>query len=285
MNDRIPCADPVGVPCAAGIGLRTCHFREILGRRPKIGWVEVHSENFFGAGGQPRHWLERICEHYPVSLHGVGLSLGSAGPLDRDHLDRLTRLVRHIEPGLVSEHLSWSMAGQRHLNELLPLPYTDEALAVVCAHVDQVQDVLGRQILVENISRYLGYRQSTMTEPEFLAELVARSGCGLLLDVNNVYVSAHNLGFDARDYLEAIPAAAVAEIHLAGHARIGGMLVDTHGTRVADPVWELYAATIERLGARPTLIEWDNDIPPLAVLLGEAERAAGILEATDGIAA
>ena len=285
MNARIPCADRTGAPIGAGIGLRTCHLREILRQRPAIGWVEVHSENYFCDGGQPLHLLDKVRECYPVSLHGVGLSLGSAEPLDREHLARLRRLVGRIEPGLVSEHLSWSMAGGRHLNELLPLPCTDEALAVVAGHLDQVQDILGRQILVENISSYVGFQQSSMTEPAFLSELAARTGCGLLLDVNNVYVSAHNLDFDAREYLAAIPAEAVAEIHLAGHANLGRMLVDTHGAAVAPAVWALYAETIARLGPRPSLIEWDNDIPPLAVLLAEAAHAAVVMEGADGIAA
>ena len=171
MNARIPCADRTGAPIGAGIGLRTCHFREILRQRPAIGWVEVHSENYFCDGGQPLHLLDKVRECYPVSLHGVGLSLGSAEPLDREHLARLRRLVGRIEPGLVSEHLSWSMAGGRHLNELLPLPCTDEALAVVAGHLDQVQDILGRQILVENISSYVGFQQSSMTEPAFLSDV------------------------------------------------------------------------------------------------------------------
>ncbi len=284
MNASTPPPAPAAIPDLAGIGLRNCHFGQLLRSWPALGWVEVHSENFFGDGGQPLHVLERVRERYPVSLHGVGLSLGSHGGLDRDHLAKLHRLVARVEPGLVSEHLAWSAAGGRHMNELLPLPYTEEALQVVCRHVRQTQDALGRQILVENISSYLAFGHSTIGEPEFLAELVARTGCGLLLDVNNVFVSAHNLGFDARRYLAAIPAAAVGEIHLAGHSRVGELLVDTHGTPIAEPVWQLYEETIERIGPRPSLIERDNDIPPLAALAAEAARAQRVLEAQDALA-
>jgi len=284
MNATTPSPAPAAIPDLAGIGLRNCHFGSLMQSWPDLGWVEVHSENYFGDGGQPLRVLERVRERYPVSLHGVGLSLGSHGELDRDHLARLRRLVVRIEPGLVSEHLAWSATDGRHMNELLPLPYTEEALQVVCRHVRQTQDALGRQILVENISSYLAYGHSTISEPDFLAELVTRTGCGLLLDVNNVFVSAHNLGFDARRYLAAIPAAAVGEIHLAGHSRVGDLLVDTHGTPVAEPVWQLYAETIERIGARPSLIERDNDIPPLQVLAAEAARAQRILEAHDALA-
>lgn len=266
------------IPAVAGIGLRTQHFRSVLGTLPDVGWLEVHSENFFGDGGQPLYYLERIRNHYPISLHGVGLSLGSVGGPDPEHLRRLKALAERIEPGLISEHLSWSAVGGRHLNDLLPLPGTEEAISVVCRSVERTQEVLGRQILVENISSYLGYAHTTIPEPEFIREVIARTGCGLLLDVNNVFVSAHNLGFDPHAYLNAIPYEAVQEIHLAGHSRMDNLLVDTHGTRVADPVWELFADTIARCSTKPTLIEWDNDIPPLAILLEEANKAAAILE-------
>jgi len=271
-------AAPNPIPRRAGIGLRTPHYRDILATRPDIGWVEVHSENYFCDGGQPLYFLDRIRRDYPVSLHGVGLSLGSAGPLNAEHLARLKRLVARVEPGLVSEHLSWSAAAGRHLNDLLPLPYTEEALAVVCRNVQQTQETLGRRILVENISSYLRFRHSTIPEAEFIAQVVARTGCGLLLDVNNVYVSAANHGFDPRAFLAAIPAAAVEEIHLAGHDRAGELLIDTHGTRVAAPVWALYRHTVTRLGPVPTLIEWDTDIPPLAVLLDEMHHADRLME-------
>lgn len=284
MDSSFRRAAPSSIPRRAGIGLRTPHYRDILATRPDIGWVEVHSENYFCEGGQPLYFLDRVRRDYAVSLHGVGLSLGSVGPLDTGHLARLKRLVDRVEPGLVSEHLSWSAAGGRHLNDLLPLPYTEEALAVVCRKVQQTQEALGRRILVENISSYLRFRHSTIQEAEFIAQVVARSGCGLLLDVNNVFVSAANHGFDARAFLAAIPAAAVEEIHLAGHDHAEGLLIDTHGTRVAAPVWALYRETVARLGPVPTLIEWDTDIPPLAVLLDEMRHADRLMEARHAVA-
>lgn len=266
------------IPVGAGIGLRACHYREILQRLPDVGWWEVHSENYFGDGGQPLHYLERIRALYPVSLHGVGLSLGRADDLDRDHLRLLRRLVHRIEPGLVSEHLSWGAVGPIHLNGLLPLPYTEESLAIVCAHVDQTQSFLARQILVENISSYLQYAHSTIPEWEFTAEVARRTGCGILLDVNNIYVSACNHGFNAAGYLNAIAPAAVGEIHLAGFDRLGDLLIDTHGTRVCREVWDLYRQAVARFGPRPALIEWDTDIPALTVLEDEAATAQTILE-------
>ena len=273
------------IPARAGIGLRAPHCREIIETRPDIAWVEVHSENYFGDGGQPHHLLERIRRDYPLSLHGVGLGLGSVSPLDRGHLDKLARLIDRYEPGLVSEHLCWGAAGGRHLNDLLPLPYTEEALAHVCGRIEQVQTHLGRQILIENVSSYLQFLHSTIPEWEFLAAVASRSGCAILLDVNNIHVSAVNHRFDARTYLAAIPAAAVQEIHLAGFDASGPCLIDTHGTAVADEVWSLYREAIARLGPRPTLIEWDTDIPPLGVLLGEAAKAARILEHVHAVAA
>ena len=264
----------------AGIGLRQPHYRAALDAPPPVGWLEVHSENYLG-GGAPLRFLETFRRDYPLSLHGVGLSLGTAGPLDRSHLARVADLVARIEPALVSEHLSWSIAGGVYFNDLLPLPYTEEALAVVAGHVAEMQDALRRPILVENPSTYLEYLHSTVGEVEFLAELVRRTGCGLLLDVNNVYVSAGNHGFDAASYLAAVPAEAVGEIHLAGHSTrdIDGTLlrIDDHGSAVAEPVWALYAAVLARLGAVPTLIEWDSAIPPLPILVGEAAKAAGLL--------
>jgi hypothetical protein len=273
------------VPCAAGIGLRAPHYRELLDTRPAIGWLEVHSENFFGEGGQPHWFLEQLRAHYPLSLHGVGLGLGSVDPLSFVHLDKLERLIAHYQPALVSEHLCWSAAGGRHLNDLLPLPYTDEALAHVCGRIERVQERLRRQILVENVSSYLRYRHSTIPEWEFLAQVIRRTGCGLLLDVNNVYVSAVNHGFDAHEYLAAMPAAAVQEIHLADFEAAAQLLIDTHGGPVADPVWTLYRDTLARIGARPTLIEWDTDIPQLPVLLGEARKADALLEQTHAVPA
>jgi len=254
------------------------HYRELLSAQSRTGWLEAHSENYFGDGGQPLYYLERIRALYPLSLHGVGLSLGSAGPLDREHLRKLKSLVTRFEPGLVSEHLSWGAVAGRHLNDLLPLPYTEEALEIVCAHVREAQDFLGRQILIENISSYLQFRHSTIAEADFIDALIADTGCGMLLDVNNLYVNAANHGVDPISYLGRIPVSAVKEIHLAGFDHLDGLLIDTHGKRVAEPVWELYRHALARFGPVPTLIEWDTDIPALAVLLAEAGRAERIME-------
>jgi uncharacterized protein (UPF0276 family) len=244
---------------------------------PAIGWVEVHSENYLAGGGLRIATLERIRRDLPLSCHGVGLSLGSAEGLDGAHLAALKRLFDRVEPGLVSEHVSWSVAGGVYYNDLLPLPLTEEALAVFVANVDRAQEAFGRRILVENPSTYLDFAASRISEPEFIAEIVRRTGCGLLLDVNNIHVSAHNRGFDAGDYLAALPAAAVGEIHIAGHARreIGGesVLIDDHGSRVIPAVWDLLDAALARTGPVPVLVEWDTDIPELDVLLAEAEAA------------
>jgi len=275
---------PGAIPCTAGIGLRSPHYQEILSSRPCTGWFEAHSENYFGGGGQPLYYLERIRDQYPLSLHGVGLSLGSADPLNREHLRKLKSLVMRFEPGLVSEHLSWGAIAGRHLNDLLPLPYTEEVLNVVCAHVRETQDFLGRQILVENISAYLQFQHSTMAEADFIAELVSETGCGMLLDVNNLYVNAVNHGMDALAYLRRIPGGAIKEIHLAGFDSADDLLIDTHGKRVAEPVWELYRHALAHFGPVPTLIEWDTDIPALAVLLEEAGRAERIMEASHAAA-
>jgi hypothetical protein len=267
---------------AAGIGLRAQHVRQILEEKPQIGWFEVHSENFFSLGGVPAHYLERIRADYPLSLHGVGLSLGSTDPLDADHLRKLRRLIDRYQPALVSDHLCWSSVGGRHLNDLLPLPYTQEALQVVAANIVQAQDALGRQILVENVSSYLRFRDSGIPEWEFLAEIASLSGCAILLDVNNVYVSARNHGFSAHEYLRRMPAAKVQEIHLAGHTshRFDGreVLVDTHNQRVCAEVWALYRYAIAHYGNRPTLIEWDSDLPALEVLIDEMNTANDCME-------
>ena len=276
---------PTRVPRRAGIGLRAPHCRDIIASRPDIGWVEVHSENYFGDGGQPHRFLERIRADYPLSLHGVGLGLGSAAPLDLDHLRKLERLISRYQPGLVSEHLCWSAAGGRYLNDLLPLPYTEEALAHVCGRIGEAQHFLGRQLLIENVSSYLQFRHSTIPEWEFLAEVSRRCGSAILLDVNNIHVNAVNHGFDPLTYLAAVPAAAVQEIHLAGFDDTGACLIDTHGAPVAAEVWTLYREAIGRLGPRPTLVEWDTDIPPLEVLLAEASKAAGILAEADAVVA
>jgi uncharacterized protein (UPF0276 family) len=262
-----------------GIGLRTPHVAEVLATRPPIAWLEVHAENYM-RGGAVRRDLEALRLDYPLSVHGVGLSLGSAEGMDGRHLSRLRALVDRLQPCLVSEHLSWSIAGGAYLNHLLPLPFTDESLTLLARHVDRVQAVLQRQVLIENPSSYLRFRHSPIPEAEFLAALARRTGCGLLCDVNNVYVSAHNVGLDPARYLMTLPAEAVGEIHLAGHSVNDAdgrpILIDDHGSRVADEVWSLYARARERFPMAPALIEWDTDIPPLAVLLDEAATADGI---------
>jgi uncharacterized protein (UPF0276 family) len=273
------------LPVAAGIGLRAPHVAQIRAERPAIGWLEVHSENYFVDGGPALAALDAIRADYAVALHGVGVSLGSADPLDAEHLARLRRLADRVEPAAVSEHLCWSHVDGRHLNDLLPLPFTEEALALVCERVEQVQTALSRPILVENVSTYLRFAGDAMAEWEFVAAVARRTGCKLLFDVNNVYVNAVNHGFNPLDYLAAIPGDAVAEIHLAGFDASGPCLIDTHGATVAPPVWALYRATIERFGPQPTLIEWDTDIPALDVLLDEAAKARQILEARDAVAA
>lgn len=273
------------VPARAGIGLRSPHYRDVLETRPAVGWLEVHSENFFCDGGQPLYTLEQARACYPLSLHGVGLSLGSTDDLNQEHLAKLKKLLARFEPGLVSEHLCWCSAGGRYLNDLLPLPYTEEALAVVSSNLRRAQDYLGRPILIENVSSYLRFSHSTIPEWEFVAEAAARSGCGILLDVNNIHVNAVNHGFDARRYLEAIPVGAVGEMHLAGFDSNGDCLIDTHGKPVADEVWALYRLAVQRFGRVPTLIEWDTDIPPLSTLLEEAYKADAILEEASHAAA
>ncbi len=268
------------IPARAGIGLRADHYDAVLETQPPVGWLEVHSENYFGAGGKPLKVLERVRADYPLSLHGVGLSVGSTDPLDQRHLTALKNLIRRFEPALVSEHLSWGSVDGRHFNDLLPLPYTEEALDHFSERVIAVQDFLGQQILIENPSSYLHYVESVIPEWEFLAEVARRSGCGVLLDVNNIYVSARNHGFDASAYLRAIPIALVQEIHLAGFVvnrfDDGEILIDTHSQPVCPAVWTLYRQAVQRFGPVPTLIEWDTDLPALAVLVAEAEQADAI---------
>jgi len=265
------------IPAQAGIGLRSPHHEVILSQRPAVGWLEAHSENFFSRGGAHIDQLERLCAHYPLSLHGVGLSLGSTDAIDRIHLNNLKRVVARFEPELVSEHLSWSSVEGRFANDLLPMPYTEEAIRQISGRIDQVQNELGRQILVENVSSYLQFECSQLPESEFVASVVVESGCGLLLDLNNIYVSGCNHQFDPYEYLEAMPAEATREIHLAGHTRVpfgaGEVLIDTHSAPVCDGVWALYAAAIQRLGDIPTLIEWDSELPGVEVLAAEAQRA------------
>ena len=277
MSARFPPRAPD--PATAGIGLRTPHFEALAARRPALSFLEVHSENYFADGGPSLAWLERFRADYAVSLHGVGLSLGSTDPLDEDHLARLEGLAARIEPALVSEHLCWSSIGGTHLNELLPLPCTEEALAHVCGRVAQVQERLGRTILVENVSSYVRFAASAIPEGEFVAEVARRTGCGILLDVNNAWVNAVNHDCDVREFLRAIDPATVGEIHLAGYESTPDGLVDTHGARVSPEVWALYEETIRRMGRIPTLVEWDTDIPGLDVLLAAPARAEAILSA------
>ena len=273
------------LPKSAGIGLRAPHVGPVLAERPPVPWFEVHSENYFADGGPSLAALDRVRADYPISLHGVGLSLGSTDPLDTGHLAKLARLADRVEPARISEHLCWSSVNGRHFNDLLPLPYTREALDHVCARVSATQDFLRREILVENVSSYLTFPESSIRECEFVTAIAARTGCRLLVDVNNIYVNARNHGIDADAYLAAIPAAMVAEIHLAGFDASGPCLVDTHGAPVAPEVWSLYERALGRFGRVPTLIEWDTDIPGFAVLQREAALAQTFLDACLAVAA
>jgi uncharacterized protein (UPF0276 family) len=269
------------IPAEAGIGLRFQHREVMVERRPKIPWLEVHTENYMG-GGASLAYLQALRTEYPLSFHGVGLSLGSAEGLDAVHLDRIRRTVECIEPALISEHLSWSIVGGHYLADLLPLPMTEEALDVVCRHVDETQSYLKRRILIENPSSYLRYQHSRIPEWEFLTAVAQRTGCGILCDVNNIFVSSSNHGWDPRKYIAALPPAVIGEIHLAGHSMRhleGGLTlrIDDHSSRVIPEVWALYGEALARFGVVPTLIEWDTNIPELDVLLGEAARAAMLL--------
>ncbi|MGO4576444.1 DUF692 domain-containing protein [Cupriavidus sp. 2TAF22] len=259
-----------------GLGLRKEHYREFLETDVPVDFVEVISENFMVAGGQPRHILREIRARYHVAMHGVSMSVGSADGLDRDYLLRLKALVDEIEPLYVSDHLSWSRIGRFNSHDLLPVPYTEEALDIVCANIGMAQDVLGRAMLFENPSSYLAFQGAAMTEWEFLAAMCKRTGCDLLLDVNNVFVSASNHGFDAHAFLDGIPAGRVRQVHLAGHSQGRDMLIDTHDSPVCEPVWQLYARAMSRLGPVATMIERDEDIPPLSELLGELAFARAI---------
>lgn len=269
-------------PTGCGIGLRSPHVAEILETGPGIPWLEVHAENYMG-GGPAIRALERLRADYPVSVHGVGLSLGTAEGIDERHLDRLRRLVDRLKPALVSEHLSWSVSGGVYLNHLLPLPYTDEILDTVVEHVARVQGRLGRRLLVENPSSYLRFRETAISEPQFLNELAARTGCGVLCDVNNVYVTCTNLGGDADAWIDALDPSSVGEIHLAGHAINDAdgrsILIDDHGSFVSADVWALYVRAIRRYGRVPSLVEWDTDLPALGVLIGEAKKAERLIDA------
>ena len=267
------------LPHRPGIGYKPQHYAEILAAPGQLGWIEIHAENYMGDGGRPRAQMRHLAERFPVSVHGVGLSIGGEGALDQDHLARLKTLVGWLNPASFSEHLAWSTHDSHFLNDLLPLPYTAATLARVCAHIDEVQSVLGRQMLLENPSSYLSFAESDMTETDFLREVVRRTGCGLLLDVNNVFVSAVNLGTSPEAYIDAFPLDAVGEIHLGGHDEDADetgapLLIDSHGKPVVDPVWRLLDRVLATAGSRPVLIEWDNDVPAWPVLSAELDRAA-----------
>ena len=273
-----------GLPGRAGVGLKSQHFRDVLDTRPDTGFFEVHAENYMVDGGPFHHYLGRIRERYPLSLHGVGLSIGTEGPLDEAHLDALAELMRRYQPALFSEHLAWSTHGGVFFNDLLPLPYNAETLQRVCEHIDRVQNRLCRQMLLENPSTYVEFTASTISESAFLREVVARTGCGLLLDVNNAYVSCVNHGRDVVAFIDDLPLHAVGEIHLAGFATDrddagAPLLIDSHGAPVDEAVWSLYASVVARLGSTPTLLERDNNIPSLATLLTEAGRADALMSA------
>jgi uncharacterized protein (UPF0276 family) len=272
-----------GLPARPGTGYKPQHFAAIMADAGPVGWLEVHAENYMGAGGRPLAQLRHLAERFPISVHGVGLSIGGEGPLDVDHLDRLRQLLGWLKPASFSEHLAWSTHDGSYLNDLLPLPYTQATLTRVCNHIDQVQTMLGRRMLLENPSTYIAFAETAMSEVDFLTEIAYRTGCGLLLDVNNVYVSGTNQNYDPTAYLDAFPIHLVGEIHLGGHDEDRDdhgqrLLIDSHGAPVVDPVWALYAHVIARGGARPTLIEWDNDVPEWPVLQHEAARAARLLE-------
>lgn len=273
------------LPERAGIGLKSQHYQQVLDASPAVGFFEVHAENYLVAGGPFHHYLGLIRERYPLSIHGVGLSIGAQHPLDRDHLERLAALLERYQPQAFSEHLAWSSHGELFLNDLLPLAYDSATLERVCEHVDQVQTRLQRQMLLENPATYLEFTGSTMDEAAFIGEVVRRTGCGLLLDVNNAYVSSVNQHWDAQAYLHALPLAAVGEIHLAGFAEDrdaagARLLIDNHGAPVDEAVWRLYAEVLQLIGATPTLLERDNHIPPLDLLVQEAQRAQRLLDAS-----
>jgi hypothetical protein len=285
MDPLPPCSR---LPVASGIGLRVAHHERVRGEPPGIAWLEVHTENFLGGGATPA-MLDALRDRYAISLHGVGLSLGSAEGLDEEHLARIAALVRRLDPAAVSDHVSWSVTGGVYFNDLLPIPYDEEALAVIARNVMRFQDAVGRPVMVENPSTYLRHAQSDRAEPQFLAELCRRSGCGLLLDVNNVFVSTQNHGDDALAYLAAVAHLPIGEIHLSGHhlRQIGNrsIRIDDHGSPVSDPVWALYEQALRLIGPRPTLVEWDSALPPLETLLAEADKAQTRLDAAKRSAA
>jgi uncharacterized protein len=266
------------VPARSGIGLKAQHYNDVLRDKPDFGFFEVHAENYMGAGGPPHHYLSEIRKHYPISLHGVALSIGGTQPLNREHLARLKVLLQRYECGLFSEHLAWSTHEDAYLDDLLPMPYTSQTLQHICDHIDETQEFLGQRMLLENPSTYVQFKESTYSEIDFVSEIAGRTGCGLLLDVNNVFVSCVNHNLDAVSYINAFPTRHVCEIHLAGHdERLDDagkpLLIDAHGSPVIDPVWALYEITLKRTGPVPTLIERDANVPPLMELLAEAKRA------------
>ena len=273
---------PGPLPDAPGVGYKPQHFNDLMTEPGPVRWIEVHAENYMGDGGRPLAQLAALAERFAISVHGVGLSIGGEGPLDRAHLDRLKRLCDRINPASFSEHLAWSSHGGAYLNDLLPLPYTASTLERVAGHINCVQDHLGRQMLLENPSSYLAFSESSLSETDFLAEVVHQTSCGLLLDVNNVFVSATNLGLDANAYIDAFPTDHVREIHVGGHDddsddRGEALLIDSHAQPVSDPVWTLLAHVLRRTGPRPVLVEWDNDVPDWPTLRAEARRAAEVL--------
>lgn len=270
------------LPAGPGVGYKPQHFRDITTDAAPVTWLEIHAENYMGDGGRPLAQLRHLAQRFPVSVHGVGLSIGGEGRLDPDHLARLRKLCDWLQPASFSEHLAWSTHDSHFLNDLLPLPYTAATLTRVAAHIDEVQEALGRPMLLENPSSYLAFDESTYAEPDFLNELARRTGCGLLLDVNNVFVSATNLNMDPRAYIDAFPLDRVGEIHLGGHDEDeddhgAPLLIDSHGREVADPVWALLDHTLDRSGPRPLLIEWDTDVPDWPTLAAEARRAEAAL--------
>ncbi|MGC8536364.1 MAG: DUF692 domain-containing protein [Rhizomicrobium sp.] len=272
------------MPPRAGVGLKAQHYRQVIEHACDIGFFEVHAENYMGAGGPPHRYLQAVRERYPLSLHGVGLSIGKAGPLDLSHLGRLKELIARYQPDLFSEHLAWSSHGTDFYNDLLPVPYTRQTLEHICGHIDEVQEALARQILLENPSTYVGFAQSTYSEPQFIAEVAKRTGCGLLFDVNNVHVSCTNQNWDVARYIADYPLDLVQEIHLAGHKPDADeqgrdLLIDSHDRAVSTTIWQLYTEIIDITGALPTLIEWDNDVPEWQILAQEAQFAEAILQA------
>ena len=280
MRDDTP--PDTRLPNAPGVGFKSRHFDGLMADPGPVRWIEVHAENYMGDGGRPHAQLRALQERFALSVHGVGLSIGGEGPLDAAHLARLKTLCDRTQPASFSEHLAWSTHGMEYLNDLLPLPYTEETLTRVALHINQVQDVLGRQMLLENPSSYLAFAESDLSETDFLTEIIARTSCGLLLDVNNVFISATNLGLSPQGYIDAFPTDHVGEVHVGGHDddtddHGAPLLIDSHGKPVVDPVWDLLSYTLAQTGPKPVLVEWDNDVPDWSVLRAEATRAAEVL--------